>query len=60
LRQVLLEGEITINVNEDIELSFGETQKLAVLRRCPAHLLSRFNIMPGEIAREPAVNAFVQ
>ena len=59
-RQVLLRRQFSIESDERIEFFLGENKEFTILNASPAFPRHSHHFMADEIAREPAIYAFVE
>jgi hypothetical protein len=59
LGQILLIRQISISGDKDLEQVLGQRKQLAVFDARPAHVLCRFDVVAGQVARQSPVQALV-
>jgi hypothetical protein len=55
LGQVLLVRQIAVASDKNFKLSLCQREKASVLDAIPAHVLNGFDIVAGQVARQPPI-----
>lgn len=59
-REMLLKGKISVYGHENIELLFGEREKLTISHGRPPHLRHGADVVSGQFPREAAIHTLVE